>query len=85
MASDERLIRIEDKVDKLSDKISSIDVTLAAQHEVLKEHTRRSTALEAIVEPIQKRDLMILGAAKVLAVIAAVVTTIIELFSVVKK
>jgi NurA-like 5'-3' nuclease len=50
--SDERLLRIEDKIDRISDKISSIDVTLVSQHESLKEHMRRTELLEKAVEPI---------------------------------
>lgn len=51
---DDRLIRIEEKIDKVIDRVSSCDVTLAAQHVTLKEHMRRTEALEQIVEPIRE-------------------------------
>ncbi len=50
---DHRLDRIEDKIDKIGDKIGAIDITLVAQHESLKHHIRRTEILEEIVKPIQ--------------------------------
>lgn len=41
-----RIERIENKVDKLGDRLSSIDSTLAAQHESLKIHIHRTELLE---------------------------------------
>lgn len=52
-----RFDRLEGKVDRVLDRVGSIDVTIAAQHEVLKEHVRRSLALEQIVLAIKgERD-----------------------------
>lgn len=42
--------RIEQKIDLIVEKISSIDSTLASQHEILKDHTRRSLANEEAVK-----------------------------------
>lgn len=42
--------RIENKIDLIVEKISAIDVTLASQNEVLKDHTRRSLANEEAVK-----------------------------------
>jgi uncharacterized coiled-coil protein SlyX len=39
-----------DKLDNIQEKITKIEVTLAEQHQTLKEHTRRSTANEKAVE-----------------------------------
>ena len=50
--NDDRLSRIEAKVDSVVDRLGSIDKTLAAQHVSLKQHMRRSDALEAQVKPI---------------------------------
>lgn len=62
--SEERLTRIEAKVDKMNDRLSSIDSTLSAQHIVLTEHTKRSTQLEARVEPLEQHDAEFVGAIK---------------------
>lgn len=53
--SDDRLNRIEDKLDKVLEKASSTDVTLAKQSVILEEHMRRTEALEAIVIPIKSK------------------------------
>lgn len=47
-----RLDRIEDKIDKLGERLNSIDVTLAAQHVSLEHHIRRTEILEEVVKPI---------------------------------
>lgn len=47
--SDNKLDKIDAKIDKVQDSISSINTTLASQHEILKDHTRRSLANEEAV------------------------------------
>jgi hypothetical protein len=49
------LKKIDEKLDKVIQDISEIKTVLAVNTNVLKDHTRRSTALEAIVLPLQKR------------------------------
>lgn len=48
-----RIIRIEDKLDKIVDRISSIDSTLAAQHVSLEDHIKRTALLEKELRPIK--------------------------------
>lgn len=72
--SDDRIIRIEDKIDKIDGHLCEMKVTMAQQHEVLKEHIRRTEAVEAIVIPIAKRDAMLLGAWKVIWKSAALIS-----------
>lgn len=55
MSDDSRLERIEDKIDSLSERISSVDATLAAQHVTLKDHTRRSLANEESLELLKSQ------------------------------
>jgi hypothetical protein len=52
--SDERDIRVEDKLDKVMEHISSIDSTLAVQAASLNDHIRRTELLEAAVVPMKK-------------------------------
>jgi hypothetical protein len=67
---DTRLKRIEDKIDHIGDTQGEMNVTLAKQHESLKSHMRRTAALEAIVEPLHKRSVMLDGAWKLIALLA---------------
>jgi archaellum component FlaC len=70
--TDERIIRIEDKIDKVVEHIGSIDSTLAAQHVSLKEHMRRTELLEQEIEPIKAHVDMVSGAVKLILFTAAI-------------
>lgn len=80
-----KLARIEDKIDKIVDRISSIDVTLARQHVSLEEHIRRTVALEQIVGPVQKDRLMAKGALKVVGALIAGAAIIAEILNYFRK
>lgn len=54
MSEDSRLERIENKIDKLSDGVADIHVTLAKQHAVLEEHQKRSMYNEKAVDLLSK-------------------------------
>lgn len=58
--------KLEKKIDKLFDKVASIDSTLAAQHESLKEHIRRTELLETRIEPIEKHVIVMNSLRKLL-------------------
>jgi len=71
--------RIEKKVDKIGEDIGEIKVTLAAQHESLKDHMRRTEILEGKVIPLEKHDAMAIGVIKFLGLggaMAAIVKVI---------
>jgi hypothetical protein len=74
--SDDRLHRMESKIDQVVEKIGNIDMTLAAQHISLKEHMRRSNALERQMEPIKTHVAMVQGAIKFLSLIAIMATIV---------
>lgn len=65
--------RLEDKLDKITEKIASIDVTLAKVQVNVDEHVRRSTNLEDRVVPLETQLAMLNGALKLLGVLAMVV------------
>jgi hypothetical protein len=67
---EDRLIRLEDKIDKVIDKTASIDVTLAAQHVSLKEHIRRTEILEEEIKPIKRHVAMLQGCLKFFGLVA---------------
>ena len=70
----EREERIEQKLDKVVEHISSIDVTLAEQHISLKEHMRRTALLEQQMRPIEKHVLMVSGVIRFLGLFVAAVS-----------
>lgn len=71
--------RLEDKVDKIADNISEINVTLAKQSVILDEHVKRSNLLEAKMVPLEKHVTMVNGVLKFFGLIA-VFASIIEVF-----
>lgn len=76
---EKRLERIEDKVDKVTVKLSDIDGTLIAQHITLKEHMRRTELLEDAIKPVTRHVNMMQGALAFISTIA-LITGIIKLF-----
>lgn len=69
-----------DKKDRLKDiqkNISSINITLAKQAVILEEHSRRSTALENIVSPINDKVNMALGALALLGILSTLLGLVI--------
>lgn len=63
--------------DKIFDRLGSIDSTLAAQHESLRDHMRRTEILEKAIVPVTKQMNMINGAGKLITA-AGVLATILE-------
>lgn len=72
MADDKRLERMEVKLDDISDHLGSIDVTLGQQHISLKEHIRRTKALEEQMVPVRRHVDMVKGAAALIALLATI-------------
>lgn len=80
--------RLEQKLDKVVEDISKINITLVAQHHNLKEHMRRSQANEQAIEiikdeliPVQKHVNglnYVLKAVGVVTVIIGLVTAILK-------
>lgn len=68
--SQKKLEVIENKIDKMDLRLNSIDVTLASQHEVLKDHIRRTELLEVAVAPISKEVNMVHGALKFIGLLS---------------
>lgn len=67
---DRRLERIEVKIDDVSDRIGSIDATLAAQHVSLELHIKRTNLLEEKLAPVERHVAMLNGALKLLGILA---------------
>ena len=68
--------RIDAKLDKISDHIANIDVTLAKQEVSLSDHIRRTALLEEKLEPIEKHVTMVNGVLKFAGIVAAFVAII---------
>jgi len=68
---DNRFDRIENKLDKITDHMANIDVTLAKQSVLLDEHIKRSNLLEAKLAPVEKHVAIINTILKILGGLAA--------------
>jgi hypothetical protein len=64
-------MNIDAKIDKLVDKVDSIDRTLVRNTVTLEEHVRRTSMLEDKLVPIEKHVSMVQGAIKLLAILIA--------------
>lgn len=56
--------RVLEKLDKMDDRLNSVDKTLAEQHVSLKDHIRRTEILEEQVKPIEDNMTMAKGVLK---------------------
>jgi hypothetical protein len=81
---DNKLDRIEFKVDKISEHVQEINVTLASQHESIKYHIKRTDLLEEQIKPLNAFKARFEGALKLLGVIG-IIATIIEAIHMVFK
>lgn len=70
MTLDERLEKVNDKLDSIKDHISSIDITLARQADSLAYHIKRTDLLEAKLEPMTKKQDMMHGVIKFVGFLA---------------
>lgn len=64
--------RLEAKIDKVVDEITSIQITLAKQHISLETHIKRTDLLENEVRPIKKHVTMVDGVFKFLGFLALI-------------
>ncbi len=76
MNNDELITKLENKLEKISDHLRSIDITLASQHVTLEEHIKRTKQLEERVDPIEKSVLMFHGFIKFIGMPITLLTTI---------
>lgn len=71
------------RLDKICEKLNSIDVTLVAQHITLKEHIRRTALIEEQInlmqkeiKPIQQHVWMVSGGLKIVSSVGVICTLI---------
>lgn len=81
MDSEKRSIRIENKIDGLGDRLASIESTLAAQHESLVYHIKRTDLLEAKVDQVESFKDKFAGSLKLISLVA-MIAGIVEGFTV---
>jgi chromosome segregation ATPase len=65
---------LDQKLDKIVENISQINITLGKQSVILDEHVKRTNLLEKKVEPIEKHVHMIQGALKLFGMLAIFLT-----------
>lgn len=68
---EQRLDRLEQKIDKLVEDVGEVKVTIAAQHVSLVEHMRRTSLLEKHLIPVIRHVAMVQGALKLISIMAA--------------
>ena len=76
------LERVLEKLDKLDDRLDSVDKTLVKQEENLKEHIRRTELLEEELKPIKKHIGHMEGALKLfggIGLLLGIVTGILKI------
>ncbi len=79
MNNDERLKRMEDKIDKVVDSVHEINITLAAQHISLETHIKRTNILEKKLEPVERHVSMVQGAIKLIMIVSAIAAAVVAL------
>jgi hypothetical protein len=70
---DDRLDRIEQKLDKISDEITIVKITLHGQHISIEEHIERSNRLEIIVQEMQKWRWIVYGGWSVATIVIPII------------
>lgn len=78
---DKQLNRIEEKLDKVADRLTSIDVTLGRQEEQLAYHIKRTDMLEEQLAPVKTHVAMVNGALKlvgILGVLGAIIEATVQ-------
>lgn len=85
---DDRLERIENKLDKVVDEISEIKETTAKQQVSLDYHIKRTDLLEEKLEPVEAHVQLVSSLFKIIggiAVIAGIVSVIFQILSYANK
>jgi hypothetical protein len=76
MEEQKQLEKIDEKLEKIDNHLTKIDITLVSQHLSLEEHHKRSTMLEEIVLPIQRKVTLFEGGLKVLGAIVLILSVV---------
>lgn len=86
--SNDLLIKIFDKVERIDDKVAAIDITTARQQVTLDEHIKRTEILEVRTEkifeelkPIKLHVSMVHGSFKIIAWVVALISAIVGILS----
>jgi hypothetical protein len=72
--------RIETKIDKLDEKLHSIDITLVKQEASLDKHIKRTDINEAQLQKFEKEIVPVLNSIKAVKIIFSILTFIISAF-----
>lgn len=73
------LERIEKKIDKISEDVVDIKITMARNTESLIIHEKRTSLLEGQLEPIKMHVAMVHGAFKLIGILSVVIAILIGL------
>lgn len=69
---DKSFKRLEDKLDKLDERLDNIDKTMIRNTVSLEDHIRRTEILEEKIDPIEKQISQVQGALKFTGIVALI-------------
>lgn len=84
---DARADRLESKIDKITEQLSEMNVTMAKQEVNLQLHMKRSDLLEKQMIPVRKHVAMVHGVVKfigVLSILSGIALSLVEIIKALK-
>lgn len=75
----DQLQKMDAKVDKIDDRLTSVDKTLIKQEMNLAEHMRRTDLLESDLKPVKRHVVMLEGGLKLMGVVSLVIGLLVGL------
>jgi chromosome segregation ATPase len=76
VAINQNMSRIDQNLSRMGENLQRIDVTLAVNTESLKEHMRRTTALETHVDQLRENKWKLTGIVVGVSAVAGLITTV---------
>ncbi len=79
------LDRLFEKIEKIDDRLSNIDLSLVRNTISLEEHVKRTNILEEEIRPIKKHVLMVEAIFKLIGVLSVCISVFVKLYEIWKK
>jgi archaellum component FlaC len=73
---EQRLNRMEDKIDRIGGEVSEVNIHIAEIKKDLRYHIKRTDLLEAEVKPIKKHVIMVSGVVKFFGLVSFLIALI---------
>ncbi len=79
------LDKLFDKIEKIDDRLNSIDLSLVRNTISLEDHIKRTNLLEDEIKPIKKHVLMVEAVLKLIGILSVCTSVFIKLYEIWKK